>query len=163
ESSLKKASEWMTSRQSGDGAWRSDVYGTFKDGTALTPLVLHALILIDPKNPSIPKAAKYLAEMAGADGSIRPREKHGIDYPLYTGALAVTALSHRSQIENVRARDAGVSFHKGGQLTEQHGWDPSDREYGGWGYFHGLPANLKRGALIPPMIESNISATTFAL
>src|SRR6266851_4434020 len=39
-----KAADFLVSQQSKDGAWRSDVYGTFKDGTALTPLALHTLL-----------------------------------------------------------------------------------------------------------------------
>ena len=42
-SGLSEAVSYLEGRQSPDGAWRSDVYGTFKDGTALTPLVVHAL------------------------------------------------------------------------------------------------------------------------
>ena len=159
----KKASEWLASKQSADGAWRSDVYGTFKDGTALTPLVLHALILADPKSPAIPKAAKYLANMVQADGSVRPPEKHGFDFPLYTSALTVTAMSHPSQAEHAKARDAWLNDLKKRQLTEQHGWTPPDREYGGWGYCHGLPLKPKPGTMAAPMTESNLSATTFAL
>src|SRR5258708_38416940 len=97
DAAQKKASEWLASKQSDDGAWRSDVYGVFKDGTALTPLALYALILADPKSPAIPKAARYVAGMAQSDGSIRAPEKPGFDFPLYTSALAATALSHPSQ------------------------------------------------------------------
>src|SRR5262249_29181927 len=159
----KKASGWLASIQSHDGAWRSYVYGTFKDGTALTPLALHALLLADPKNQAIPSAAKYLAQMAQSDGTIKPPEKHGFDFPLYTSALSVTALSHASLAEYSKARDGWLNYLKQRQLTEQHGWKPADREYGGWGYCHGLPLKPKPGALIPPMTESNLSATTFAL
>src|SRR5262249_49126887 len=145
---------------SDDGAWRSDVYGTFKDGTALTPLVLHALNLTDPKSPSIPKAAKYLADMAQPDGSIRSPEAHGFDYPLYTSALSATALNRS---EHAKARGSWLRYLRNLQLTEQHGWTPNDREYGGWGYCHGLPLKPKPGAMVAPMTESNLSATTFAL
>src|SRR5262245_23402155 len=158
-----KASEWLAAKQSDDGAWRSDLYGTFKDGTALTPLVLQPLLLLDSKHPAIPKAAQYLARMAQADGTIQPPEKHGFDFPLYTAALSVTALSHESLDEHAKARDAWLKFLRQRQLTELHGWNPSDREYGGWGYCHGLPLKPKPGALIPPMTESNLAATTFAL
>jgi hypothetical protein len=163
DAAQKKASEWLASKQSDDGAWRSDVYGTFKDGTALTPLALYALILADPKSPAIPKGVKYVAGMAQADGSIRAPERHGFDFPLYTAALAATALSHPTQAEHGKARDAWLKFLRDRQLTEQHGWTPRDREYGGWGYCHGLPLKPNPGAMASPMTESNLSATTFAL
>src|SRR5205823_1093275 len=64
---LAKAATFLAAKQSADGAWRSDLVGTFKDGTALTPLVLLALLHADPKSPSIPKAASWLAGMATPD------------------------------------------------------------------------------------------------
>src|SRR5260370_1371735 len=67
------------------------------------------------------------------------------------------------QPEQAKARDAWLRFSRDQQLTEQHGWAPADREYGGWGYCHGLPLKPKPGAMAPPMTESNLSATTFAL
>src|SRR5687768_5540863 len=35
--------DYLLAQQSKDGAWRSDVYATFKDGTGLTPLAVTAL------------------------------------------------------------------------------------------------------------------------
>jgi len=163
EMARKRAAKFLESKQSSDGAWRSDIFGTFKDGTALTPLVLHALLLTDSKCPSVPRAARYLVDMVQADGTVRAPEKHGFDYPLYTSALSVTALSNSSLAEYRHARNAWLSDLRTRQLTEQHGWQPADREYGGWGYCHSLPRRPRSGELIPPMTESNISATAFAL
>jgi squalene-hopene/tetraprenyl-beta-curcumene cyclase len=154
---------FLASKQAQDGAWRSELYGTFKDGTALTPLVLHALLLNDPKNPAVAKAAGYLAGMIEAAGDIRPLEAHGFDYPLYTSALSAAALSQPQLAEHITARDAWLNDLRKRQLTESLGWIPDDREYGGWGYCHGWPRKRNTGELIPPMTESNLSATTFAL
>ncbi|MFL5338631.1 MAG: hypothetical protein ACJ8F7_00555, partial [Gemmataceae bacterium] len=82
-----KAAEFLISKQSTDGAWRSDLVGTFKDGTALTPLVLLALLHAGAKSLVIWDGAKWLARMVKPDGSIMPPEKHGFDYPVYTAAL----------------------------------------------------------------------------
>src|SRR5262249_5649860 len=117
----------------------------------------------DSNSPSVPRAAKYLVGMTQADATICPPETHGFDYPLYTSALSATALSHPSLAEYRGARNAWLNDLRTRQLTEQHGWQPADREYGGWGYCHGLPRKPRSGELIPPMTESNISATTFAL
>src|SRR5262245_42770070 len=43
DEALAAGVEYLLKQQSEDGAWRSDVYATFKDGTALTPLVVAAL------------------------------------------------------------------------------------------------------------------------
>jgi hypothetical protein len=158
-----RAADFLISRQTDQGAWCSDTYGTFKDGTALTPLVLNALLAAAPeRQEAIRKAAAHLASMVGADGRIRP-PSYGFDFGLYTAALTVTALSHPRSPDHRFARDAWLTFLQQRQLTEELGWQPTDREYGGWGYSRGLPRKPRSGELIPPLTESNLSATTFAL
>src|SRR5207249_2787990 len=49
------------------------------------------------------------------------------------------------------------------QLTEKHGWKPEDKEYGGWGYCRLVPTKPEPGKFAPPLIESNLSATVFAV
>jgi len=160
---LAKAAAFLASQQSADGAWRSDLVGTFKDGTALTPLVLLALLHGDAKNAAIPKAAQWLADMVKPDGAIGAPETHGFDYPVYTSALTVRALSHANCPPHPKARDAWLKFLQERQLTEALGWRPEDREFGGWGYSHGIPHKPRARQLILPFTESNLSATTFAL
>jgi hypothetical protein len=86
-----------------------------------------------------------------------------LSYPVYTAAGAVIVLSHRDHVEHRQARDAWLSFLRERQLTEHLGWQPSDKEYGGWGYSHDLPRKPKPGEPTPPFTESNLSATVFAL
>ena len=52
---LRKAARYLVSNQSPDGAWRSEVYGTMRDGPSLTPLVMSALLFLP---------------QAGADGQV---------------------------------------------------------------------------------------------
>ena len=42
DTSLSAATDFLLAAQSPDGAWRSEVYAAFKEGDALTPLVLTA-------------------------------------------------------------------------------------------------------------------------
>src|SRR5438132_6905145 len=49
------------------------------------------------------------------------------------------------------------------QLTEDLGWQPSDKPYGGWGYSSGLPRKPSPAETAPALTESNLSATVFAL
>jgi hypothetical protein len=159
----KRGAEFLLSQQSEDGAWRSDTYGPLKDGPALTPLALNALLAAAPdRKEAIRKAAKYLAALAKPDGDIAP-PKQGFEFAIYTSSLAVSALSHPHCPEYPPARDAWLRFLKQRQLTEELGWKPEDREFGGWGYSRGLPRKPRPGELAPPLIESNLSATTFAL
>jgi squalene-hopene/tetraprenyl-beta-curcumene cyclase len=165
ERPLARAVRYLVRRQATDGAWRSDTYGTFKDGTALTPLVLHALegLPADLRpTAACDRAAAYLAAMARPDATILA-PPHGFDYPLYTAALAVTILSHPRHTAHRAARDVWLIYLRERQLTERLGWSRDDAEYGGWGYCRTLPRKPTPGAFAPPLIESNLSATRYAV
>jgi squalene-hopene/tetraprenyl-beta-curcumene cyclase len=65
--------------------------------------------------------------------------------------------------KHARQRDAWLNYLRERQLTEALDWRPADRPYGGWGYCAIVPRKPPPGELGPPMLESNLSATTFAL
>jgi squalene-hopene/tetraprenyl-beta-curcumene cyclase len=162
---LAAAAKYLIDRQDADGAWRSDVYGVFKDGPSLTPLVLETLLSM----PSLPrseaacqKGAAYLARMVFPDGTI-DEGPHGLSYPVYTAVFTVRALSRPQMADFRQARDAWLHFLRQRQLTEELGWQPADKQYGGWGYSHQMPRKPKPGEPLLPLTESNLSATTFAL
>jgi hypothetical protein len=155
--------KFLLGRQDEDGAWRSDTYGTFKDGAALTPLALGAILTAAPKQQNaIARAARQMAGMLDANGDIAP-PSYGFDFALCTAALSVIALHHPSCPEFPTARSAWLRFVQQRQLTEENGWKLEDREFGGWGYSRGVPRKSKAGEIIPPLTESNLSATTMAL
>lgn len=163
--SLSAAAQFLISRQAADGAWRSEVYGAFKDGGSLTPLVLNALLYL-PRSENVDaacrKGAGYLAAMVRPDGTIDPGPD-GLTYPVYTASLTVMALSQPRFEEHKKARDAWLAYLRARQLTEDLGWEPADKEYGGWGYCSVLPRKPKPGESRPLLTESNTSATVFAL
>jgi hypothetical protein len=160
---LPRGVAFLVKHQSPDGAWRSDVYGTFKDGTSLTPLVVCALQEAGPAGDreAVRKGSAFLAKLIKPDGSIDV--EGGIDYPVYTAALAVVALSHPDNKEHLKARDAWVKYLLDRQLTEALGWKPEDKEFGGWGYCRAVPRKPEPGKFAPPLIESNLSGSVFAL
>lgn len=162
---LPRGIAFLLKQQSPDGAWRSDVYGTFKDGTALTPLVVHVLQQVGPateaEREAVRKGSEFLATLIKPDGSVTV--EGGLDYPVYTAALAVVALSHPDQKEHLKARDAWLKYLLERQLTAALGWEFEDKEFGGWGYCRAVPRRPEPGKFAPPLIESNLSATTFAL
>ncbi|HLW65105.1 MAG TPA: prenyltransferase/squalene oxidase repeat-containing protein [Gemmataceae bacterium] len=163
DAAQKRAIQFLVQKQSPDGSWKSDTYGVFKDGTALTPLVLSALLAVEPEHTAAAKAAHWLADFVRADGSIQP-PSYGFDFSLYTSALSVPIFSHTVwNGKYLPQRDAWLRYLRERQLTEALGWKPVDKPYGGWGYCRTIPRKAKGNELIPPLLESNLSATTFAL
>src|SRR5262249_21333448 len=71
---LASAARWLLGRQAPDGAWRSETYGVFKEGDALTPLAVNMLLDCDDEAVigAAPPRADYLAAMAPAHGSNFP-------------------------------------------------------------------------------------------
>jgi hypothetical protein len=75
----------------------------------------------------------------------------------------VQVLSQPAHDRHRKARDAWLAYLRARQLTEDLGWQPADKPYGGWGYAPHLPRKPGPGEPLPPLTESNLSATTFAL
>ena len=161
---LASAARWLLDRQAPDGAWRSETYGVFKEGDALTPLAVNTLLDCDEEAVigAARLGADYLAAMAPADGSTVPGP-HGLAYPVYTAALAVRALCRLGGPKYRGAADTWLTFLLQRQMTEDLGWSPSDREYGGWGYAHGPPRKPAAGQTADPAALPNLSATAFGL
>lgn len=160
--SLDAATQFLLGQQSPDGSWRSDTYATFRDGYALTPLVMNALQALPPAEPTdaaIRKGAGFLAAMVTADGKI-DAGKYGLPYPAYNAATTILALKDP---KDAKARAAWLAFLRERQLTEDLGWQETEAPYGGWGYCPLLPRKPKPGEFGPSFIESNLSATLYAL
>ncbi|HEV3437245.1 MAG TPA: hypothetical protein VG122_07795, partial [Gemmata sp.] len=169
DESLAAGVAFLLGEQSPDGAWRSDVYATFKDGLALTPLVVGALqdaaaAGVEPTDSAAArrKGIEFLAKLAKANGSI-DAGLDGIDYPVYTAAMTVKVLSHADGKDFRPARDSWLKYLKERQLTAKLGWKEEEKQYGGWGYCRVIPRKPDPNAFAPPLIESNLSATVFAL
>jgi squalene-hopene/tetraprenyl-beta-curcumene cyclase len=163
EAARLRAARFLVSCQGADGAWKSDTYGAFKDGGALTGLAVLALETAPPAGDVLAACRRgkaYLAGLVQADGEIKCGPP-GLSYPVYTSALAVTALAHSAGYR--REQQAWLTFLEKRQLTEALGWQPADTQYGGWGYSSAPPRKPLPGELTPPLVESNLSATLFAL
>jgi squalene-hopene/tetraprenyl-beta-curcumene cyclase len=161
---LARAADFLIERQSSDGAWRSPTYGAFKEGDALTPLVLRALLATpktDKRTRSIRKGTDFLAAKVRPNGTIDPGQ-YGLTYPVYTAAAAAVVLRKCGE-EQLRAAEAWLAFLRRQQLTEDLGWLPGDRQYGGWGYAKDVPRKPATGQPIPVLTEPNLSATRFAV
>ncbi|MGD0897367.1 MAG: prenyltransferase/squalene oxidase repeat-containing protein [Thermoguttaceae bacterium] len=167
DSALEKAARFLVSKQSADGAWRSETYGALRDGPSLTPLVMSAILFLPQSGAegagALRKGAEYLAGFAGDDGKLKigPRD---LLFPVYTAASAsrVLALVERSP-RNLRAQQAWLACLRGRQLNESLGWQAADLEYGGWGFSLDVPRKPAPGKPKQLLDESNLAATVFAL
>jgi hypothetical protein len=160
----QRAGRFLIDQQSADGSWRSDVYGQFKDGTALTPLVLQALLRLSAspaRDGALSKGADFLAGLIQPDGAIASQAD--LPYSLYTATGAVEVLSRFQPDRRRAARDRWLTWLRGRQLNEKLGWERPDWQYGGWGYCPVVPRKPKPGEFSLPLLESNLSATVFAV
>ena len=62
---LAAAAQFLVSKQSDDGAWRSPVYGCFRDGPELTPHVLSCLYFLPQGGESVRPAFFVRARVDG--------------------------------------------------------------------------------------------------
>ena len=155
---------YLLSKQSEDGAWRSETYGTLTDGITLTPAVMKTLMFGPPGTAATEaagRAAEYLRSWVNEDGSIT-RDDRVPDFPVYSAALAVIALSRMPNGDFLDARDAWLTFLRQQQLTERLGWESSDQAYGGWGYSIFPPRKPKEPSARPPF-DADLSSTFFAV
>src|SRR5271156_1407590 len=89
DAGLGRATTFLISQQSPDGAWRSNVYGFFKDGPSLTGHVALGLCRFGGDEPAaasaLTRAGVYLQRIA-------PSADAQFNYPVYTAADAVRVL-----------------------------------------------------------------------
>lgn len=156
---LERAGAYLRSKQSPDGAWRSETYGTLRDGITLTPPITKTLLMLAPVDAPAPppcrRAAAYLRGRLGADVAL--------DYPVYVAAVTAIVLSRLPGDENGAARDAWLDRLRRHQLTEPLGWTPQDPGYGGWGYSVRPPTKPPDTAAETLPFESDLSSTLFAV
>jgi hypothetical protein len=162
---LSDAAHFLVHRQSPDGGWRSEVYGPMADGMSLTPLVLRTLQDISASTDvgdACRRGAGFLASLVEPDGTINVG-KFGVTYPVYTSAGAVQALRRSEDAVHRKSCEAWLAYLRERQLTEDLGWHPGDKQYGGWGYCPHRPLKPTSGEPAHPLTESNLSATVSAL
>lgn len=133
------AASWLRDAQSADGAWRAASYGAFRDGRALTPVVLRALAPLSGTEAACAAACRWLA-----------REKTDLfeHYPVHLAAAVL---------------ETQAGFPRLGPLIE-----PAIRRLtelqcpatGGWSY---SPTPLAADERPIPMRQPNLAATATAI
>jgi squalene-hopene/tetraprenyl-beta-curcumene cyclase len=171
DAALEKGAAFLLKQQGSDGAWRSTTYGAMKDGTSLTPVAVKAL-WFGSRSPEAKRAVDqgldFLAHLVDEKGAVNPGPD-GMAYPVYSAAVASIVLGFSPVPEHRRARDGLLEFLRQRQLDERNGWSPADSDYGGWGYYLGVPGAFAvptkppTGAALPPMLSSNVSSTVMVV
>jgi len=130
---------WLLKQQSGDGAWRSDTYGAFRDGRPLTPVVLRALARELPAEAASRNACKWLLEN---------RANLFEEYPVHLASAILESSVHLPDLKPLA--DAAKA-----RLLELQG--PGN---GGWSY---ATVPLPATGELSPMQQPNLAATVMAI
>jgi hypothetical protein len=145
--------DFLCSRQSSDGAWRSPVYGAFKDGHGLTPLVLLALVGS--------RRTEVRAACARAVAWVQREMAEGVRvFPVHHASWLLQVAQEESRMEGLvpglRRQLSRL------QMGSALGWGPEDDCFGGWSYAsRAVPK--KEGLELASMQQPNLSATILAL
>lgn len=161
---IERAIDYLFSRQSADGSWKSAHYGNLKQGAAITSLVLFSVShappeLLKDRQPDINRAFKFLRAGIAKHGYVANLD--GPDYANYATALTLLADSHFAAnfdwtFLSAAEKKQLVAFLCDSQLDETHGLTPDDDNYGGWD----LSGWMREPRLSP---GTNISITSFVL
>ncbi|MCE9519497.1 MAG: hypothetical protein K8R87_08095 [Verrucomicrobia bacterium] len=152
------AVRFLVDAQSPDGAWRSKVRGVFRDGDALTPLVLRTLQDLPEKTRPHATMERGLRWMSNLTKKLQdsPEPWSGLRYPLFTAC-------HAARL----GMDAGstqwwTDLLRRLQLSPANGWPDTDARSGGWSDA-ARPVRFTNTEELPDLNNPNLSATACAL
>lgn len=158
---LTRAAKFISARQDPDGAWRSGVHGSFKDGQSLSPLVMTSMFFLRGYDPSAAQAYDrgfaYLFPKSPRDPAT------AISFPIYTHSMCawLAAMERGPDSAGAEIQPHLIAL-RSLQLHGANGWSREDSSFGGWGYHHLPKKPMVKGAPwgLP---QANISATVFAI
>jgi len=135
DTALRRAAEFLWTRQDRDGGWHSETYGLLKSGQSLTPFVLRALLEVPESVLARPaggvdRAVEFIRRHIDAEGALGRADPALLDYPNYATALAVQALVRAGRRDEVHRM---VACLRRQQFAEHLGWNEDHPAYGAWG------------------------------
>lgn len=155
--SVRAALGFFAGRQSADGAWRAASYAAFRDGDALSPVVLWAMqSTVSGGDDVFARGLRWLERLTD-EHSPRAEPWTELRYPLFTASYAAQVLARAGD-----PRRALVWARLIEQLRTSTalGWPADDPMCGAWGDA-AVPPRYTRP--VPDMLAPNISATALAV
>jgi hypothetical protein len=149
----------LAGRQSSDGAWRSESYAAFRDGDALTPVVLWAMQTVSSglvHEEMWTRGVRWLERLTDAQ-SERAELWAGLRYPLFTASYAARVLAKRGDL---RRALVWVGLIAELRTSPALGWAVDDPACGAWSDSSAPPRYTQP---VPDMLAPNISATALAV
>ncbi len=149
----RRALGFLAARQSADGAWRAETYAAFREGDALTPVVLWAL---PASGENFARGLHWLERLTDRQaGSAEPWR--GLTYPLFTASYAAQVFA---RVGDLRRAQSWANVIATLRIRPELGWPVSDPACGAWSDSATPPRHISP---VPDMLAPNISATVLAL
>lgn len=135
---MQKACNYIFSKQSPDGAWKSEHYGLLKSGQSLTPFILHTL-----SGSTLQKSQTYQEMVDQAMNYLRRYNEKGVhgkcdpdflDYPNYSTSYALRCFLKFGQEKDHEKIKKMINYLQDQQFSEKYGFDLNSPPYGGWGF-----------------------------
>ncbi|MDA8774131.1 terpene cyclase/mutase family protein [Opitutales bacterium] len=135
---LQKAFNYIFSKQSPDGAWKSEHYGLLKSGQSLTPFILHTL-----SGSTLQKSQIYEKMVEQAMNYLRSYNEmgvHGIsdpdllDYPNYSTSYALHCFLRFGNKNDQESIKNMINYLQNQQFSEGSGFPQNSPAHGGWGF-----------------------------
>ena len=159
------AGRFLADNQSPDGAWRSSIYGLYKDGPSLSPHVVTCLFFLprtQQQQLAFEKGLAYLEMVMDESGNLR----NGKDllYPVYTcGEISRMIAKGPRTPKRLALQASLLKYIRGFQMNETLGWQEDDLEYGGWSFAPQPPRKPAPGRPGGKWDWPNLSSTLYGV
>jgi hypothetical protein len=172
---LRRAAEYLWRAQSPDGGWHSGRYAVLREGKALTPFVLYALLQVpdeiaDRPALEVEAALSYIRQSVGENGAIGLDDPDLLEYPNYSTAYAIRCLLFAGNPADRPLIRRMAEYLASTQYGEAHGFEPSHVAYGGWGFaaprVPGVADHMDLGhtrCVLQALVEADAALDEFAL